>query len=283
MFEQITILGSGLLGASLAMSIHHAKIAQSITIWARRKETVDLCSSKTWCQHGEENLERSVIGSNLVIICTPVETIGGIARQIAPYLEKGTLVTDVGSVKNQICLDCEEAMKSSEGFFIGSHPMAGSEKSGMDFASKELVNGKSCIITPMKDAPVNYIQKLEKFWKALKMIVFRFSPAEHDRAAAYFSHLPHLLASCLSRHLETQDPNWKKISGNGLKDTTRIAEGDPLLWQQIFQMNKKEILTSIAGWEKSLEEIKELLKGENQNELHNYLKIGSNFRKDLDK
>ncbi|MDG1326135.1 MAG: prephenate dehydrogenase [Opitutales bacterium] len=283
MFKQISILGSGLLGASLAMSIHHAKIAQSIIIWARRKETVDLCSSKAWCQHGEENLEKSVQGSNLVIICTPVETIGSIVEQIAPYLEKGTLVTDVGSVKNQICLDCEKSMGSSEGVFIGSHPMAGSEKSGMEFASKELVNGKSCIITPMRDDPVDQIQKLEEFWKALKMNVFQFSPREHDRAAAYFSHLPHLLASCLSRHLDTQDVNWKKISGNGLKDTTRIAEGDPQLWQQIFQMNKNKILTAIADFEKSLLEFKELLKGENKNELQSYLKIGSNFRKELDK
>lgn len=283
MFKQITILGSGLLGASLAMAIYKAQIAKTIKIWARRRETLNECESKIWCNSVEGNIEKSVQGSDLAIICTPVDTIVEIIRKISPFMEKDSIVTDVGSVKNEICLEGNKALIDSEGVFIGSHPMAGSEKAGMKFASEDLFKGKSCIITPLQGRQINHAQKIEEFWRSLEMIVYQFSPTEHDRAAAYFSHFPHLIASCLSNQLANQPKNWKKISGNGLRDTTRIAEGDPQLWQQIFQMNKKELLNALADWEDSLSEFKELLKNDNKKELYNFLEKGAKFREELDK
>ena len=283
MFKQITILGSGLLGASLAMAIHKGKVAKRIKVWARRKETLKDCASKAWCHTVEENIEKSVQGSDLVIICTPVDTIVEIIRKIGPHLEEESIVTDVGSVKNEICKDGIKALIDSKGYFIGSHPMAGSEKSGMEYAHEDLIKGKSCIITPFKETKLEFVQRLADFWKALHMDVHQFSPDEHDKAAAYFSHLPHLLASSLSRHLESQPSNWKQISGNGLRDTTRIAEGDPQLWVQILQMNKDKLLSALEDWETSLSEVKKIIKNDNRDDLYEFLTKGSNFRKELDK
>ena len=281
MFNQITVIGLGLLGVSLAMGIRRHGIAKTIKLWARRKDTLEACRNHNWCSQCEEDITKSVVGSNLVVICTPVESIPEILDTIVPFLEDHTIVTDVGSVKGDICEKAEVAFANSSSYFMGSHPMAGSEKSGMKYATDKLFDDKTCVITPTSTNKEKIHMQLEKFWQLMHMDVITVSPQEHDEAVAYFSHLPHLISSSLAKTLHSKPNNWKKVSGNGLRDTTRIAEGDPGLWEQICFMNRKNLIYAIEELELTIEQVKKSLIENNKDELLSVLNKGSEFRKGL--
>ena len=283
MLNQISILGTGLLGASIGMAVKKYNVAKSVKIWARRVETLSVCRKLEWCDAVEENIEKSVTGSELVIICTPVNIIPEIISKISPFLEQDSIVTDVGSTKTEICEKGTEILRVSKGILIGSHPMAGSEHSGMDYAKDDLLIGKPCIVTPLPGISQECVEKVRKFWTSLHMNVHQYSPQEHDRAVAYYSHFPHLLASCLCKQLEKQPENWKEISGNGFKDTTRIAMGDPAIWEPILRLNKDNLLDAINDFEKTMEKIKAFINKEEKNEIVSFLKSGSEFRKKIKK
>jgi len=281
MFQQLTIIGSGLLGASLGMAVKKEGLAQTIKVWARRKETLSLCKLEKWCDYAEDDLEQSVKGSEFVIICTPVEIIPKIIEKIATVLDDGSIITDVGSVKSKICYWGDQIVSNSRVGFIGSHPMAGSENSGMGYADINLFSGKPCIITSTEKSNRSMVETTKKFWIALNMAVYEFSPDEHDKAVAYFSHLPHLISSCLANNLELKPKSWRKISGNGIKDSTRIAAGDPDLWKQIFLMNKRQLMLALDDWENTLLKMKEIIKNEDNDKILSFLEQGAKFRKDL--
>ncbi len=283
MLNQISILGPGLLGASIGMTVKKYKVAKAVKTWARRTETLSVCQKMEWCDIVEANIEKSVIGSELVIICTPVNSIPEIVGKVSPFLEQESIVTDVGSTKTEICEKGTEKLKDSKGLFIGSHPMAGSEYSGMDYAKDDLLIGKSCIVTPQSGTSQEYVEKVSNFWTSLHMIVHQYSPQEHDKAVAYYSHLPHLIASCLCNQLEKHPGNWKEISGNGFKDATRIAIGDSAIWEPIFRMNKGNLIDAIEDLEKTMTQIKAFINKEDRNEIISFLKNGSEFRKKIKK
>ena len=281
MFQQITIIGSGLLGASLGMAVSKNGLAQNIKVWARREETLSHCNAQDWCTYTESDLERSVKGSEFVIICTPVGSIPEILKRIISVSDEGTIITDVGSVKSEICYVGDDCTTNAKAEFIGSHPMAGSENSGMKYADINLFEEKPCIVTPTKKSSRNTVDKTMKFWSELNMYVYELLPEEHDDAVSYFSHLPHLISSCLAHNLEKKPETWRKISGNGIRDTTRIAAGDPDLWRQIFMMNKEKLLSALEDWEQSLMNFKDIIKNDDNEKILSFLKKGAKFRKGL--
>ena len=281
MFKQVTILGVGLLGASLAMAIRKNKISDNVRLWARNKSTLAKCKNEDWCNETFEDIRLSVRGSELIIVCTPVDSIPKLVDAISDSVEEGALVSDVGSVKNEICINCEHFLRNSKGTFIGSHPMAGSEKSGLENALDNMFEGKNCVITPTISTERKALNKLRDFWISMKMHVLSYSPQEHDKAVAFFSHLPHLVSSTLAKSLSDQPIEWRKVSGNGLRDTTRIAAGDPYLWKQITMMNRENVLDAINSIENNLNLVKEMIKNNDPTGLHSILESGSKFRKSL--
>jgi prephenate dehydrogenase len=283
MFPQVTIVGPGLLGASLAMALRRRKACDRIVIWARSAERIEECMGEDWCDHAEENMASAVSGSSVVVVCSSVASISSLVSRIMPDTSEDMIVTDVGSVKESICKAAEKSASGASGTFIGSHPMAGSEKSGMKHAKADLFDGKPCIITPAENTPELAMRTMRSFWENLGMKVFSMNPREHDRSVAYLSHLPHLLSSSLAHCLDEIPEEWKKLAGRGLMDTTRIAEGDPELWEQIMVMNKPHLLESVSKLEKSLKIAKDQLEKGSANELREFLETGSLFRKNLDK
>jgi prephenate dehydrogenase len=281
MFNQITVIGIGLLGASLARGIRRHNIAKTVKLWARRKDTLEDCKMHDWCTVCEEDITKSVVGSNLVVICTPVESIPRILDEIAPFLDNHTIVTDVGSVKVDICERAKAVFENLTSSFIGSHPMAGSEKSGMKYATDNLFDNKTCVITPNYSNEEKVQNQVEHFWQSMQMDVITVSPQEHDEAVAYFSHLPHLISSSLAKTLYSKPNDWIKVSGNGLRDTTRIAEGDPSLWEQICFMNRKNLIHAIEEVESTIDQVKKSLIENDKDELLSVLNKGSEFRKGL--
>lgn len=283
MFQQITILGPGLLGASLAMAVKQRGLANRVVTWSRRPESRAKCIHRDWCDAVMDTPEAAVSGSNLVVICTPVQTIVPLLAQIQPALAADTLITDVGSTKSLICREARSALANSSAQFLGSHPMAGSEQAGMEHARADLFENAACILTPLEDSPFDTIAQLKAFWEALGMITSAVSPEKHDEIVAHISHLPHLLASTLSSYLSTQDQSWRNLAGGGLRDTTRIASGDPNLWKQILEQNSEEVLRAIDGFERELHTIKSALLNNDSHALVAQLEHGKAYRDRLRK
>ena len=281
MFEKMTILGPGLLGASLAMAAHQKNLAGRIDVWARRRKAADNCKSQNWCNEAHVEISKAVAGSQFVVICTPVRHIERIVSTISSDTAEGCLVTDVGSVKQKICTKASEKFKNSNSIFIGSHPMAGSDKTGMDHAHVSLFEGRPCFVTPDNDQDEDNIKKLVSFWKELGMQVSMSSPTEHDAVVAHLSHLPHAIAMVICNLLAKNPPSWNQMSGQGLKDATRIAAGDPAMWEEIFSQNQSSLLLAAKGFEKEFGEWIKILERGNKGEILGQLVNGKAFRDSL--
>lgn len=283
MYNSLSIIGPGLLGASIAMSVHQKKLAKEIHLWARNEEKRKSCLKNNWCDYAHESLENAVKNSDFILLCTPVDTIFPILKTIAPHLTSGTLVSDVGSVKESICSQAKRIPNSDHFHFIGSHPMAGSEKSGMEFASADLLKQATCIITPVEQTDALALEKVTQFWSKLEMHPVQMSPANHDSLIARISHLPHVVASTLAASLSDVTDEHFQYAGGGLKDTTRVAGGNPKLWQSILSQNSDQILKSIDQFEHTLKVLKNSLASQDLDNLHQILNEGQLVRKTIEK
>ena len=283
MYNSLSIIGPGLLGASIAMSVHQKKLAKEIHLWARNEEKRTACLKNNWCDYVHESLESAVKNSDFVILCTPVDTIIPILKTITPHLNPNTIVTDVGSVKGSICSQASTITKDASFHFIGSHPMAGSEKSGMEHASVQLLKEATCIITPNEHADALALEKVTQFWSQLEMNPTNMSPENHDSLIAKISHLPHIIASVLAASLSDIPDTQFSYAGGGLKDTTRVAAGSPELWQSIISQNSDQILKSIDQFEQTLKVLKRSLASQDLDGLHKILHDGQLVRKTIEK
>ncbi len=258
MFERIAILAPGLLGASVALAAKARGQARTVSVWARRPETRLQIGGLNWCDSVSDRPADAVKGAELVVVCAPVESIVPLVRECAPGLSPGAIVTDVGSVKSLICRQGRGAVP--EGVtFIGSHPMAGSEKTGHEHATENLFDNRACFVTATPDTPPETVDTLARFWHGLGARVATATPEEHDEIVANVSHLPHALAAMLCVHLSERPAKWKALAGNGLRDTTRIASGSPDLWREIFSQNREEVLRALNGVDHQLQLLRSAL------------------------
>lgn len=281
MYEKITVIAPGLLGASIGMAARKRSLAKTISVWARRHEARQALDSADWCDEAPEAIEDACAGSSLIVLCAPVEKIIDLATLIAPSLNSNPIVTDVGSVKSKLSRLCDATLKS-KARFIGSHPMAGSEKSGMGNADANLFQGTTCFVTPLEDTGRETIELISDFWSALGSQVLLESPERHDAIVANVSHLPHLIASSLAGYLSTALPTAGQFCGNGLKDTTRIASGDPLMWRDIIVQNRPEIVRALDAFQDELQSLRAAICNEDDFEILKKLADGKTFRDELD-
>ena len=282
LFKRTTIVGPGLLGASIAMGLRDKNISGEIWVWLRDEKKADACEKSYWCDRALIDLKEAVNGSDLILLCTPVESILDQLDRISQWAGEGCIVTDVGSLKREICEKGEQVFKNKSSIFIGSHPMAGSEKAGMEFASADLLIQKHCIVTPTQNIREDDIIKISKLWKRLGMEVSSMGMKEHDGVMSWISHLPHLAASSLINSIISRNPKMIRYSGNGLRDTTRIAAGNPQMWMQILLGNKENLQQGIDDFIKSLEEFKEALTNGDRVDLLKMLQSAKDSRDLLD-
>ncbi|MGB0743814.1 MAG: prephenate dehydrogenase [Opitutales bacterium] len=280
MFDQISILGPGLLGASIGIAAHERGLAGRIVSWSRQAATRAKCLSQPWCDQVRDTAEEACRGSQFIVICTPVQTIVPLLEAVAPVLEADALITDVGSTKNQICREAQ-SVRLPKATFIGSHPMAGSEQTGMAYARGDLFDGAACIVTPWDDTPTSATAQVSTFWEAIGMQVTHTSPEQHDEIVAHISHLPHVLSSALCSFLANKDLAWSGLAGGGLRDTTRIAAGDPALWRHILESNREEVVRAISGMEEELHFIKAALMNQDTTSLNQRLEKGKGYSEQL--
>lgn len=225
-------------------------------------------------------MEEAVSDADLVVICTPVTHIVPMVERIAPHLKSGALVTDVGSTKSLICRQAHHLLPADR-HFVGSHPMAGSERTGMAHAQADLFVDRPCMVTPVPGTDASAVDSVVRFWRALHMRVRTLSPEKHDEIVASISHLPHLLATAICLTLREGDNSWKALAGNGLRDTTRIAAGSPPLWRDICEQNRDEILRSVRLFENSLQQVRAALENQDYFQLQHLLDLGKQYRDSL--
>lgn len=277
MFKRVTIIGLGLIGGSLALAIKEKKLAKEIIGVSRRKSTINQAIKDKIVDFATLNLESGVRDSDLVIIAIPVFKITEITKSIAPFLRKGAIITDAGSTKKYIVKDIEKA-KLKGAHFVGSHPIAGSERSGIKFINKDLFKGAYCILTKTNNTNPEAFNKIKKFWRKLEMKVRVMSPDAHDRLLSKISHLPHVIAVSLVNSIGRKDIN---LSAGGFKDTTRIASSEPGLWKDIFLTNKENLVKDIKVLKKELFKIEAALKSNSSHDLLRLLSRAKSIRDSL--
>jgi cyclohexadieny/prephenate dehydrogenase len=275
--DQIAILAPGLLGASVARAARHLGAARRIVLWARRPETRLQLKDQPWCDHVAATPAEAVPGASLVVICTPVDQIGPLVAAIAPHLAAGTLVTDVGSVKGEICRAATTTLQG-RAHFVGSHPMAGSEKTGWEHGRADLFKGRTVFVTPLPETDARATERVAAFWTALEAQVATVEPDAHDEIVAQISHLPQVLASTLCAALARRDVRWRNFAGGGLRDTTRIAGSDPKLWKTILEQNRDEVLRAVRGYQEELHGLERALANRDWFEVQAILERGKAYR-----
>ena len=257
-FPHIAILGVGLLGGSLGLAAKSKWPDVRVTGYGHRKSTLDVACEIGAIDAGHEDVAAAVRGADLVVLCTPVGLFSSLLREIAPHLKHGAIVTDVGSTKRSI-VTTAEATLPAHARFVGSHPMAGSEKRGVEFARTELFAGAVCILTPSALTDPVALALVEQFWRDLRMRTTRLSPDDHDRLLADVSHLPHAVAAAL---IAIQDDRALALCGKGFLDTTRIGGGDGGLWRDIFIDNREHLVASVGKLRGQLDHLLGLLDGD---------------------
>ncbi len=277
MFEQLTVLAPGLLGGSVARAARHRDLARRIVLWSRRPENRVRLRAQPWCDEVRDTPEEAARGAQLVVVAAPVDKIVPLVQTVVPHLAAGAIVTDVGSVKGEIARLCHAAMPPGA-FFVGSHPMAGSEKSGWEHATETLFEGRVCFVTPLPESEARAVETVVRFWHELGAEVITVDPDAHDEIVAHLSHLPQVIATTLCDHLAHRDPAWRNLAGGGLRDTTRIAASNPALWLEILQHNREEILRALRQFQDELHGFQTALANRDFVEIRTRLERGKAYR-----
>jgi prephenate dehydrogenase len=275
--NRISILGVGLLGGSVGLAAKAFINDCRVVGYGHRASTLQQALEIGAIDQAESDLTSAVKGCDLVILCTPVGLFTQMLKGIADHLEPGTIVTDVGSTKRSVVRAAEKILPAGV-HFVGSHPMAGSEKRGVEFAKPDLFQNAVCILTPTPHTDKKALAAVDRFWQALGMSRVQLSPMEHDRFLADISHLPHAVAASL---ISLQTDQGLPLAGKGFLDTTRIAAGDGSLWRDIFLDNRDNLKASLARLRKQLESLEKLLETEDGDALAKWLNQAAVRRRGL--
>lgn len=273
----VSILGVGLLGGSLGLALRQRGLAARVTGHVRRAESVAAVLAAGAADAATTDLAAAVRGAGLVVLCTPVAQMGGLVRALAPHLAPGAVVTDVGSVKASVLAAVEAPLHAAGARFVGGHPMAGGEKTGVGAARAGLFDGAVCVVTPTPQTDPAAAEVVRGLWRGVGARVLDLAAEEHDALVARTSHLPHALAFALARYvLDPAAPPWQaQLCATGFRDTTRIAAGSPALWRDILLANRAHVLAALDGLGAQLAELRAAVAAEDAAAVEDFLKEAS--------
>ncbi len=237
----VAVFGPGLMGGSLALALPKVLPGVKVRVWARRPEKAQRLGEGEAVEMVTADPVLAAQGADVVVLCTPVETMEALAREMAPVASPGMLVTDVGSVKAPVVQTLTSHFQR-HGNFVGSHPMCGSEQAGLGAARADLYHGAVCVLTPQPSVAAERLAQVRSFWSLLGCRLLELSPEEHDRAAALVSHVPHVAAAALVELLAGENPSFAAMCAGGFRDTTRVASGSPELWSGILRGNREAVV-----------------------------------------
>ena len=284
MFKKVCVIGCGLIGSSLARAIKKnnlsTKIVSSNRSDAVNKKVIEL----KIVDDSSSDTKKMASGSDLIIIATPLSSYENVISKIKNSLKNGTILTDVGSVKENIINLVEKAVPENVSW-ISSHPIAGTEESGPEMGFSELFENRWCILTPSKKAKEKDIKLLETFWKKIGSKVDVMEAKQHDYILSVTSHIPHLIAyNIVNMTLDLQDKKESgivKYSAGGLRDFTRIAASNPIMWRDIFIQNKKNTSKMINKFIENLEDLKKAIENEDGKKLEEIFTKTKKIRKKI--
>ncbi len=247
-FRKVTIVGVGLLGGSLGLALKKRRLAGEVVGFVRRAASIAECKKAGAVHSCTQDLNEAVEGADLIVLCTPLAQMLPLLKKIRPSIKRGAIITDVGSVKASVVKELETLVAKTGAYFIGSHPMAGAEKTGVAAARADLFVNAVCVVTPTRKSNPSALRKTEGLWKAVGARTMRLAPEVHDQLVSRSSHLPHIAAATLANLV--LDPKLPKsqplLCANGFRDTTRVASGSPEMWRDIALTNRKNLSKSIA-------------------------------------
>jgi prephenate dehydrogenase len=253
--DTLTIVGVGLIGGSIGLAAKRRGLARRVLGVGRQQSSLDEALAVGAIDAAFLDPAAAVHQAQVSVFCTPVDQIAAQVVALAPGCAPGTLLTDAGSTKADIVSGINGKLPDGIAF-VGSHPLAGSEKKGPRFASPDLFHGRLTVVTPAAHTPAGAVERTIEFWKGLGARVRVMSPAAHDQALAVTSHLPHLVAAALAGVLPAE---LHELCATGFRDTTRVAAGDPALWSAIFSHNCGSILNALDGMQQRLLDFRKAL------------------------
>ena len=284
MFKKICIIGCGLIGSSLARAIKKNNLAEKIVSSNRSDAVNKKVIELKIVDDSSSDTKKMADGSDLVVIATPLSSYEDVISKIKNSLKNEVILTDVGSVKENIINLVEKNIPENISW-IPSHPIAGTEESGPEAGFSELFQNRWCILTPSKKAKEKDINLLQTFWEKVGSKVDIMEAKQHDYILSITSHIPHLIAyNIVNTSLNIQDENEStivKYSAGGLRDFTRIAASNPIMWRDVFIQNKKNTSKMIDQFIKNLEDLKKAIENEDGKKLEQIFTKTKKIRKDI--
>lgn len=280
LFNRVTVLGVGLIGASLALAMKKTGLCGEIVGYGRNADNLKKAREMGIIDSFEREAGLSCKDSDLVVLSAPVGSFRELTVSSVPYLKKGAVVTDTGSVKGSLVHELEQLMPDGVNF-IGAHPIAGSDRSGIMFSDAGLFNGAKCIITPTGQSDMAALSVVVRLWESVGCRVITMEPDRHDRIYASVSHFPHLIAYAMVNSVAETDPSYLDFSGQGFRDMTRIAASSHQLWRDICMMNSGNLIELISGFQDKLDTFKNYLAASDSRSLEMELKKAQELRESI--
>ena len=284
MFDTISIIGCGLIGSSILRAIKSKNLAKEIKVFDHSKEVTTYLKKENICTNISNDISQCVDNSDLIIIATPLSSYKEIILSIKDNLKKNVILTDTGSVKKEV-MKIIHNINLTDVHWIPSHPIAGTEESGPRAGQAEMFENRWCVISPPKNSAEEPVKSLKALWEAIGSKVKIMTPEEHDKILSLTSHLPHAIAYNIVRTvMEVEDKLKQDViqySAGGLRDFTRIAASNPLMWKDIFLDNSENVIKGIDSFIEKLNELKKAVNDKNGDKLYQIFNSTKEIRKEI--
>ncbi len=280
MFEQLGLIGCGLMGGSFALALKKAGLVQRVVGYSKSPSTTERARQLGVIDVEAPSALLAAAGADIVLLAVPVAATEDTLKAIRHLVTPQVLVMDVGSTKTDVVHAARQALRERVGSFVPAHPVTGREVSGVEFADAELYHGRQVILTPTERTLTAQLQKAEAVWGALGCRVQSMSPEAHDSAFAAISHLPHMLAFAMMNGITAQAEGeaFLSVAGPGFRDFTRIAASDAKMWRDILLANRDELLTQSAHFRQALADFEQAVREGDGQAVENLITLASETR-----
>jgi prephenate dehydrogenase len=280
MFEQLGLIGCGLMGGSFALALKRAGLVKRVVGYSKSPSTTERARQLGVIDVEAPSALLAVSGADLVLLAVPVAATEATFKAIRHLVRNDVLIMDVGSTKREVIDAARRVLREQVGVFVPAHPIAGKELAGVDHADAELYRGRQVILTPIERTLPSHVDKAEQVWRALGCQVKRMTPEGHDAAYAAISHLPHLLAFALMTAIKNQPEgeDFLSLAGPGFRDFSRIAASDAAIWRDILLSNREELITQSRHFLRALQQFESVIKNGDAQALEDLIDVASEAR-----
>ena len=280
MFEQLGLIGCGLMGSSFALAVKRAGLVKRVVGYSKSPSTTERARQMGVIDVEAPSALLAVSGADIVLLAVPVSATEATFKAIRHLVTSNTLIMDVGSTKRDVVDAARRVLRDQVGCFVPAHPITGKEVSGVEHADANLYTGKQVILTPIERTLTAQLSKATSLWTALGCHVLQMSPQAHDAAYAAVSHLPHLIAFALMNSISGQarGADYLSLAGPGFRDFTRIAASDPKVWRDILVANREELLAQSKVFQQTLQSLEKMIANSDGDSLERLIELASDTR-----